>query len=259
MLEYVNLDLSISKEQYKKRVGPLQQRLYELEHAVFDAGVPVAIVFEGWAATGKGRLISLLAERLDPRGFRVVPITPPRTAETRYPWMWRFWLKLPAHGQMVAFDTSWYRRVLIERVNKTIGKEQLRSSYQDIAEFEETLSADGTVIIKFWLHIGEKEQARRIAELRSDPLTAWQVGEEDLLQHKNYEKFIVAVEDMIARTDSPYAPWTIVESNDRFHMRIKVLETMITTLEARLNLPGSLGPHGRQRPDSQEMKGAVNA
>ena len=118
MLEYVNLDLALQKEEYKKRLGPLQQRLYELEHAVFDANVPVIILFEGWAATGKGRLISLLAERLDPRGFRVVPITPPRTAETRYPWMWRFWLKIPARGQMVAFDTSWYRRVLIDRLNE---------------------------------------------------------------------------------------------------------------------------------------------
>jgi len=136
MLEYVNLDLAITQEEYKKQLRPLQQRLYELEHAVFDAKIPVIIVFEGWAATGKGRLISLLAERLDPRGFRVVPITPPRTAETRYPWMWRFWLKIPARGQMVAFDTSWYRRVLIDRLNKTINKDELRASYQDIAEFE---------------------------------------------------------------------------------------------------------------------------
>src|SRR5688572_15286622 len=155
MLEYVNLDLTIPKDEYTKRLTPLQQRLYELEHAVFDAKVPVVIVFEGWAATGKGRLINILAERLDPRGFRVVPITPPRTAETRYPWMWRFWLKIPARGQMVAFDTSWYRRVLIDWVNKTIKKDELHSTYQDIAGFEEMLNADGTVILKFWLHISE--------------------------------------------------------------------------------------------------------
>jgi len=259
MLEYVDLDVSIPKEEYKKRLAPLQQRLYELEHAVFDAKVPVMIVFEGWAATGKGRLISILAERLDPRGFRVVPITPPRTAETHYPWMWRFWLKIPARGQMVAFDTSWYRRVLIDRVDKAVSQDEVRSAYQDIAEFEETLSADGTVMLKFWLHISEKEQARRIGKLRKDRLTAWQVSDEDLLQHKNYKKFTGAVEDMIARTDSPHAPWTIVESNDRYHMRIKVLETMITTLEARLDLPGTIGPHGQQPRAGDEMMGAVNA
>lgn len=259
MLEYVNLALAIPKDEYTKRLAPLQQKLYELEHAVFDAKVPVVIVFEGWAATGKGRLISILAERLDPRGFRVVPITPPRTAETRYPWMWRFWLKIPARGQMVAFDTSWYRRVLIDCVNKTIKKDQLHSAYQDIAGFEEMLNADGTVILKFWLHISKDEQARRIKNLRKDKLTSWQVSDEDLLQHKNYKKFATTVENMIAHTDSPHAPWTIVESNDRYHMRIKVLESIIAALETRLDLPTSLGPQVKRRRKTPEMKGAVNA
>ena len=256
MLEYVNLDLALPKEEYKKRVGPLQQRLYELEHAVFDANVPVMIVFEGWAATGKGRLISLLAERLDPRGFRVVPITPPRTAETRYPWMWRFWLKIPARGQMVAFDTSWYRRVLVDRLNKTINKEELRAAYQDISEFEEMLTADGTVMLKFWLHIGEADQKKRIKKLRKDKLTAWQVSEEDVLQNKRYEKYAGFVEDMIARTDSPHAPWTIVEATDRYYMRTKVFETIIASLEARLGLPA---PSDAKAKRKKEMKGAVNA
>lgn len=259
MLEYVNLNLAIPKDEYDKRLVSLQQRLYELEHAVFDAKVPVMIVFEGWAATGKGRLISILSERLDPRGFRVVPIRPPRTAEVRYPWMWRFWLTIPGRGQMVAFDTSWYRRVLIDRVNKTIGKDDLRFAYQDIAGFEEMLTADGVVIIKFWLHISEKEQARRIKNLCKDKLTAWQISDEDILQHKNYKKFAAAVENMITHTDVSYAPWTIVEANDRYYMRIKVLETIITIIETRLNLPASLGPHAKDFPPKEEMKGAVNA
>lgn len=259
MLEYVNLDLALTQDEYKKRLRPLQQRLYELEHAIFDAKVPVIIVFEGWSATGKGRLISLLVERLDPRGFRVVPITPPRTAELRYPWMWRFWQKIPARGQMVAFDTSWYRRVLIDRLNKSIKKDELRSAYQDIAEFEEMLTADGAVILKFWLHISEEEQAKRIRKLRKDKLTAWQVGEEDLLQNKRYEKFTGYVEDMITRTDSPHAPWTIVEASDRYYMRIKVFETIITSLEARLGLTASTGTKAKRPRGTKEMKGAVNA
>ena len=165
MLEYVNLDLALSKEEYESRIGNLQQRLYELEHAVYDAKVPVMIVFEGWAATGKGRMISILAERLDPRGFRVVPIAPPRTAETRYPWLWRFWLKIPARGQMVAYDTSWYRRVLTDRINKAVNKKAWESAYQDIAEFEEQLAADGVVILKFWLHISKEQQEKRLNKL----------------------------------------------------------------------------------------------
>ncbi len=259
MLEYVNLELTLDKAEYEKRLRPLQQRLYELEHAVYDAKVPVMIVFEGWSASGKGRLISILAERLDPRGFRVVPITPPRTIEMRYPWLWRFWQKIPARGQMVAFDTSWYRRVLTERINKTVSSDELRRAYQEIAEFEEMLAADGTVILKFWLHISHKELEKRIKKLLKDELSAWQVGEEDLLQQKKYDKYAQAVEDMIARTDSPHASWTIVEATDRYYARIKVLETIITALETRLSLPSSLGPKAKRRRKSDEMKGAVNA
>ncbi|HEY3311868.1 MAG TPA: hypothetical protein VGK00_09535 [Anaerolineales bacterium] len=259
MLEYVNLDLALTREEYDKRIGPLQQRLYELEHAVFDAKIPVMIVFEGWAATGKGRLIATLAERMDPRGFRVVPITPPRTAETHYPWLWRFWLKIPARGQMVVFDTSWYRRVLTDRFNKTVDKPAWESGYQDIAEFEEQLAADGVVILKFWLHISKAEQASRIKKLLKSKLNSWQISDEDLVQQKKFEKYAQAVEDMISRTDSPHAPWTIVEATDRYHMRVKVLETIIKALEARLGLPSSLGPKAKARQKTEELQGAVNA
>ncbi len=252
MLEYLNLDQSLPREEYQTRIRDLQQRLYELEHAVFDSKTPVMIVFEGWSACGKGRLIQILAERMDPRGFRVVPITPPRTVEARYPWMWRFWLKIPARGQIVVFDTSWYRRVLLDRISKTIGKDDLRRAYQEITEFEEQLAADGTVILKFWLHISEEEQKKRLKKLLSDELTAWQVSESDRLQHKKYPKYYQAVEDMLARTDSPHAPWTIVEANDRYHARVKVLETIVHAIES------SLSPEALQRSE-QEMKGAVNA
>ena len=259
MLEYVNLDLALSKEEYESRIGNLQQRLYELEHAVYDAKVPVMIVFEGWAATGKGRMISILAERLDPRGFRVVPIAPPRTAETRYPWLWRFWLKIPARGQMVAYDTSWYRRVLTDRINKAVDKKAWESAYQDIAEFEEQLAADGVVILKFWLHISKEEQEKRLNKLLKDELTAWQVSQDDLIQQKKYDKYSQAVEDMLSRTDSPHAPWTIIEATNRYHARVKVLETTIEALEARLGLPSSLAPNAKKRRKSEELQGAVNA
>ncbi|MEI7848103.1 MAG: hypothetical protein WCK35_20055 [Chloroflexota bacterium] len=259
MLEYVNLELAISKEEYEKKIEPLQQRLYELEHAVFDAKVPVMIVFEGWAATGKGRLISILAERMDPRGFRVVPITPPRTSETRYPWLWRFWQKIPARGQIVAYDTSWYRRVLTDRINKTIERKIWESAYQDIAEFEEQLAADGVVILKFWLHISREEQDRRINKLLKDDITSWQVSLEDRIQQKKYDKYYQAVEDILSRTDSPHAPWTIIETTNRYHARIKVLETIIKAIESRLGMESSIGPKAKRRRKSDELKGAVNA
>lgn len=237
MLEQLDLDQSVSKTEYKRRLPELQQRLYDLEHAMFMANIPVAVVFEGWAAAGKGSAINVLTERLDARGFRVTPITPPRTTETRYPWLWRFWLKIPANGQMVIYDTSWYRRVLIDRINKTAKKREWERAYQDIAEFEEQLAAEGAVIAKFWLHISRKEQAKRFKRLLKDELTAWQVTDEDAAQHKAYNKYLAAVEEMLARTDSPHAPWTIVEATDRYFTRIKVYETIIRALEMRLGLP----------------------
>src|SRR3990172_5178537 len=179
MLEQVDLDLAVSKTEYKRRLPELQQRLYDLEHAVFQANVPVAVVFEGWAAAGKGGTVNVLTERLDARGFRVAPITPPRTTDTRFPWLWRFWLKIPAFGQMVIYDTSWYRRVLIDRINKTVSKREWERAYQDIADFEEQLAADGTVIVKFWLHISKKEQRRRFRKLLLHKLTSWQVTDEE--------------------------------------------------------------------------------
>ncbi len=243
MLEKVNLDLSYPKEKYKEVLPGLQQKLFELEHAVFRAGIPVVIVFEGWAAAGKGSTISVLTKRLDPRGFRVVPVSPPRTAEMAYPWLRRFWLMLPAFGQTVIFDSSWYRRVLIERVQGKVKKREWQAAFRDIEEFESTLAADGTVILKFWLHISEKEQKRRLRKLLKDDLTAWKVSDEDDREHRNYRKYLLAVEQMLARTDKPHSPWVIVEATDRYHTRIKVMEEIARVLtEALRKTPGTCPP-----------------
>ena len=246
MLEYVDLNQAVPKEEYQKRLPALQERLYALQEVVFRSRVPVALVFEGWAAAGKGSTINLLAERLDPRGFRVVPVTPPRTAELAYPWLWRFWLKIPAYGQMVVYDTSWYRRVLIDRITKTVSKREWQGAYSDIRDFEGQLAADGTVILKFWIHISKKVQAQRFQKLRAHKLTAWQVTDEDDAQHKAYKKYEAAVEDMLARTEAAYAPWTIVAATDRFYTRLKVMETIIQALEFRLGKQAP--PPGQTEP-----------
>lgn len=234
MLEHIDLKQSVPKDEYKRRLDPLQERLYDLQGAVYRARVPVAVVFEGWAAAGKASTLNVLAERLDPRGFRVVPITPPRTLEKAYPWLWRFWLKIPAYGQIVVYDTSWYRRVLIDRITGEVSHRVWEAAYQDIMDFESQLAADGTIILKFWLHISKKEQAKRFKKLRAKRLTAWQVSEEDDAQHKAYKQYLQAVEDMLGRTEAPHAPWTIVAATDRCFTRLMVLETIVQALEFRL-------------------------
>src|SRR5512133_1059039 len=167
MLEKVDLSLAVSKTAYKRRITQLQERLYDLVHAAFQRQIPSMIVFEGWAAAGKGGTINVLTERLDPRGVRVVPVSPPRSSEMRYPWMWRYWQGIPAYGQTVIYDTSWYRRVLIDRVAKAVKKSAWKQAYQDVVEFESMLAAEGTLICKFWLQISEQEQAHRFKKLLS--------------------------------------------------------------------------------------------
>src|SRR5262249_22759445 len=157
----INLKKKLSREDSKRLLPPLQLRLNDLEKACWDHHVPTMIVFEGWDAAGKGTIISALTQRLDPRGFKLYPITAPRTYEQLRPWLWRFWLKVPNRGEMVLFDRSWYRRVLDERVEKEIPEKAWRQAFKDIVEFERMLADDGAAILKFFLHISKKEQKER--------------------------------------------------------------------------------------------------
>lgn len=234
MLEKIDLTRKVSKKEYKMVMPGLRSRLYDLQKASWDAGVPVMIVFEGWDAAGKGTSIQYLTRRLDPRGFKLHPIRLARTYEQNRPWLWRFWNKIPARGEWAIFDRSWYGRVLVERRDKLISEQEWQRGYRDIVDFERVLADDGYLIIKFFLHISKKEQKRRFKHLTSDPLTAWKVEKEDWEHHRDYEKWITLYEEMLERTYTEWGPWTIVEATDRNHSRIKIFSTIINALEERL-------------------------
>jgi len=234
MLENINLKKKLPREEYKRVLPTLQGRLYDLEKACWDHGAPTIILFEGWDAAGKGTTISALTQRLDPRGFKLYPITAPRTYELQRPWLWRFWLKVPNRGEMVIFDHSWYGRVIEERVENTVPEKAWRQAYRDIVEFERMLADDGTTILKFFLHISKKEQKERFEAIEKDPLEAWRVTAADWARFKKYDEYRVAIEDMLELTESEYAPWTIVEATSKWHARHKVFETIIAAMEMRL-------------------------
>ncbi len=234
MLDKVDLSQSFPKKKFKKLLPRLQRRLYDLEKTCWDHKIASIILFEGWDAAGKGSTIATLTSRLDPRGFKLYPIQAPRTYELNHPWLWRFWLKLPNYGEMAIFDRSWYGRVLVERVEGLTPEDQWRTAYRDIVDFEHMLADDGTVIIKFFLHISKEEQKRRFKRLEKDPLEAWHVQPEDWEHHRKYDQYLVAFEAMLEQTDTEWGPWTIVEATDRWHPRKKVLETIIARLEDRL-------------------------
>lgn len=234
MLEKLNLDRKLSREDFKQILPGLQRRLYDLEKACWDNQISSIVLFEGWDAAGKGGAISTVTQRLDPRGFKLYSIELPRTFEQHRPWLYRFWLKVPNRGEMVIFDQSWYLRVMRMRVDKLVSEKEWRAAYQDINEFERMLADDGTVIIKFFLHISKKEQKKRFEAIADDPLESWRIDKEAWRQHRQYDRYLEAAEEMLELTESGFAPWTIVEATSRGFARKKIFDTIIGALEHRL-------------------------
>ncbi|MFH1740848.1 MAG: phosphate--AMP phosphotransferase [bacterium] len=235
MLETVDLSQKLGKEDYKEWFPRLKEDLRRLQQEVREAGIPVVILFEGWDASGKGDSISQLVDRLDPRGFRVHPISAPLPEELYRPFLWRFWTKAPGRGQIGIFDRSWYGRVMVERVDKLCTPEQWHQAYQEINEFERQLVDDGTIIVKLWLHISKKEQKKRFKQCEKDPFMKWKVTKEDWKHYKQYKTHLQVTEEMLERTSTHYAPWTIVEATDRRFRRVKIFKTIVEAVQAALN------------------------
>jgi polyphosphate:AMP phosphotransferase len=263
MLEQVDLKQKLSRKEYRARIPALRDQLYELQKACSDAQMPVVVIFEGWDAVGKGDLIETLIRQLDPRGFKLYSIQEPRTYETHMPWLWRFWLKLPNYGQIAMFDQSWYRRVLVERVEGVTSETEWRKAYNDIVDLERAIADDGCVTIKFWLHIGKKEQKQRLEKLEKDPLTAWRVQPGDLKRHKQYDEYLMAVEEMLERTDTEWGPWSIVEATNRRWARVRIFETVIGRLDQALRVRRAaitrLGASPSQSPTADAPQSAAAA
>lgn len=234
MFEKINLSQKLAKDRYKKIRPELEIKLGALQREIRLAKIPILIVFEGWDAAGKGTMINNLIAALDPRGFNVYPTNPPTDDERLHPFLWRFWTKIPARGRLAIFDRSWYGRVLVERIDKLIPKKDWQSAYDEINAFERQLTDNGMVIIKFFLHISKKEQKKRFNSLADNPATAWKVTETDWHNHKLYNKYAIAMEEMIERTDKPNSPWHIVEAHDNPFATVKIFSTVIDTLEDKL-------------------------
>ena len=235
MLEQVDLSKKIGKAEYKTIVPELELRLGVLQREAKELNIPILIVFEGWDAAGKGTLINRLILAFDPRGCVVHPISAPNEEERLRPFLWRFWIKTPPKGKIAVFDRSWYGRVLVERVDKIAKKREWQRAYGEITSFERQLTDDGTVIMKFFLHISQKEQKKRFEKLQKSPAAAWKVTEEDWKHHHQYPQYFEATEDMLAKTDTDYAPWTIIEAHDRRFATIKVFKTVVDTIAQKIN------------------------
>lgn len=235
MLELVDPRQKVEKSIYRESFPQMEIKLAECQRGARAEGVPLIVVFEGWEAAGKGTLINSLAQTLDPRGFKVHPVLPPNDDERLRPWMWRFWNRLPAAGTIAIFDESWYRRVLGAWMEGSVDEETRRAAFADIMQFERQLADDGAVIVKFWLHIDRKEQKKRFKKLEKNPATAWKVGKFQKAQNRRYDEWTLAVEEALARTNAPHAPWTIVEATQKRFSRMKVFETLIRAIGSGLD------------------------
>jgi polyphosphate kinase 2 (PPK2 family) len=240
MLEKVDLKNKIEKAEYKQRMPKLQERLRVLQSATFETGMPVAIVLEGWDASGKGTLVQRLLEKLDPRGFKVRPTYAATIDELYRPFLWRFWAKLPAFGEIAVFDRSWYGRVLVERVEKLITPDELQSSFTEINEFERMITDGGYVVVKLFLHISKKEQKKRYRKCEKDAYLRWKVKPEDWRHHEQYDDYLEATEEMLEKTSSQHAPWTICEANDRRWAEVEAFGAIIEAMEQRLKVLNKL-------------------
>jgi len=237
VLDRVNLSLSLTPEEYANRLKKAQAVLRELEHEIYLRRVPVVIAYEGWDAAGKGGNISRLTQHLDPRGYEVVPVAAPNDVEKAHHYLWRFWARMPKAGHITIVDRTWYGRVLVERVEGFCTEAQWQRAYREINGMEQQLAHFGTVLLKFWLQIDADEQLRRFQERQQMAHKQWKITEEDWRNREKMGHYRDAVEEMLYRTTTPCAPWTVVESNCKRYARVKVLETVCEAIRKRLDGP----------------------
>ena len=234
ILDGVDLSPVLDREQYSKKLKDGQKRLRQLEHEMYVRRIPVILIYQGWDAAGKGGNIRRLTQNLDPRGYEVVPIAAPNDLEKAHHYLWRFWMQMPKAGHMAIFDRSWYGRVMVERIEGFCREGEWKRAYHEINEMEQHMTNFGTVLLKFWLHIDKDEQLRRFEARKVTPHKQWKITDEDWRNREKWDAYKAAVEEMLFRTSTPHAPWTIVESNCKWYARVKVLETVCEAIEKKL-------------------------
>jgi polyphosphate kinase 2 (PPK2 family) len=234
-LDAVDLSQKVEDDEaYEKELEALQQELYRLQIQQFLAKRHTVFAFEGWDASGKGGAIKRLTAQMDPRGYKVWPISAPNAQEAANHYLWRFWQRVPARGELAVFDRSWYGRVLVERVEKLATPAEWGRAYDEINAFERMLHEEHLVLVKFWLHISDAEQLERFEARRDDPLKAWKLTDEDWRNRAKRADYETAVDEMLERTSAPHAPWTVVEAESKRYARVKVAETVADRLAAAL-------------------------
>lgn len=235
ILGSLDLTKSLSEEAYMTRLSECEDRLHELQYTIHEKKVPVIILFEGWDASGKGGAIIRLDRALNPRCSVVEPIAAPTPDEKNHHYLWRFICRLPKAGDITIFDRTWYGRVLVERVEGFCTEEEWQRAYREITILEDYLVKSGAVLIKFWLQIDPETQLARFKERETDPLKKYKITDEDWRNREKWGLYNVAIGEMLEKTMTTVAPWTLIEANNKYYARIKILETVIERIEAKVS------------------------
>jgi len=229
-----DLTKALKPAEYKEKLKKCHERLAQLQLQLYKKKISTVVAFEGWDAGGKGGAIKRLIAPLDPLGYKVNPVSAPTDWEKRFHYLWRFWQHIPAVGELAVFDRTWYGRVLVERVEHFATTEEWKRAYQEINDMEAQWNKQGIIVQKFWLQIDKDEQYQRFEERENDPDKTWKITQEDWRNRDKWDAYVDAVNEMLYRTDTKVAPWTVVEAKDKYYARIKVLETMINRIEKAL-------------------------
>jgi AMP-polyphosphate phosphotransferase len=247
-LDEADLTLSLSKEEEEEGLKREGKRLAQLRLTLGGLigekrlGPPLAVVFEGWDASGKGGAIKRLVAPLDPRHVRVAQFAAPSEDEKRHHFLGRFWPALPGWGGMTVFDRSWYGRVLVERVEGFASEEQWTRAYGEIEGFERGLAEEGMLLVKLWQQISSEEQLKRFEARAGDPLKSWKLTDEDWRNREKRPQYEAAVEEMLKRTDRPYASWHVVPAESKRFARVEVMRLVNEAIEAGMRRWGQDPP-----------------
>jgi polyphosphate:AMP phosphotransferase len=235
ILGHLDMSQRVEKKKYRTKLEKLQGRLNALHRKAQQKGVSAILVFEGWDAAGKGGAIRRVTGAIDARAYQVIPIAAPTDEERAQHYLWRFWRHLTRRGRITIFDRSWYGRVLVERVEGFAAEPEWMRAYAEINQFESQLISHGIVVIKYWMHVSKNEQLRRFKDRQKASYKQWKLTDEDWRNRKKWDDYQDAVNDMVERTSTRRAPWTLVEANDKYFARLKVLQTLCDRLGGHLD------------------------
>jgi len=258
MLETIDLTKTLSKEEYVRDLTRYQLQLRPLAYQLYVQKRPLIIVYEGWDAGGKGGNIKRVTEKLDPRGYEVYSIAAPQGEDKTHHYLWRFWrrLKPPDEKQILIFDRSWYGRVMVERLEGFCTEAEWKRAYREINEFERQLVDFGTILVKFWIQISKEEQLRRFQARQETPYKAWKLTDEDWRNRAKWDLYAEAVSDMLLKTSTLTAPWTIIEGNCKWYARVKALRTLVEVLTDELDYvpPDPVAPPDKGKKGGKKGK-----